>query len=97
MVPAIPVLKAEHYRYSYTSSQFTAYGPGESLTGKFDSRFVTGSGTRRYTLPATVQRRNGTIYVPMQFLALVTGQKLSFDRDSQTMELARSRSTSSQP
>jgi len=88
MVPAVPVLKAEHDRYSYSSIQFWADGPGESLTVKFGTRVATGNGNHRFTLPATVQRRNGAVYVPMQFLALVTGQKLSFDRDSQTMELS---------
>jgi len=98
IVPAIPVLKAAHGRYTYTSTQFTAYGPGESLTGTFGSRVVKGSGTHRFTLPATIQRRNGTIYVPIQFMALVTGQKLSFDRESQTMELGRgSNDRASQP
>jgi hypothetical protein len=94
MVPAVPVLKAEHDRYSYTPSQFLADGPGEALTVKFGSRVATGSGTHRFILPAVAQRRNGTVYVPMQFLAIVTGQRLSFDRDSQTMELGGSRSTS---
>ena len=94
MVPAVPVLKAEHDRYSYTPSQFTADGPGEALTVQFGSRIATGSGTHRFILPATVQRRNGTVYVPMQFLAIVTGQKLTFDRDSQTMDLGGSRSAS---
>ena len=89
MVPAIPVLKAEHVRYSYTSSQFTADGPGEALTAKFGSRMVTGSGSHRLILPAMVQRRNGTVYVPMQFLAVVTGQRLSFDRDTQTISSFR--------
>ncbi len=96
MVPAVPVLKAAHVRYSYTSSQFTADGPGEPLTVKFGSRIATGSGTHRFVLPATAQRRNGAVYVPMQFLAIVTGQKLNFDRDSQTMELGSTRVTSLQ-
>ena len=93
MVPAVPVLKAEHDRYSYTPSQFTADGPGESITVKFGSRIATGSGSHQFILPATAQRRNGAVYVPMQFLAIVTGQRLSFDRDSQTMELGGSRTS----
>ena len=87
MVPAVPVLKAANARYTYTSSQFKADGPGEALSANFDSRIAYGSGTHRFTLPATVQRRNGTTYVPIQFLAIVTGQKLTFDRDRQIMEL----------
>ena len=96
MVPAVPVLKAAHDRYSYTSTQFTADGPAEALTAKFGSRVATGSANHRLILPAAVQRRNGTTYVPMQFLAVVTGQRLSFDRDSQTMELGGPRVTSFQ-
>jgi hypothetical protein len=96
MVPAVPVLKAAHVRYSYSPSQFTADGPGEPLTVKFGSRIATGSGTHQFILPATAQRRNGAVYVPMQFLAIVTGQKLNFDRDSQTMELGSTRVTSLQ-
>jgi hypothetical protein len=87
MVPAVPVLKAARVHYSYTGSEFTADGPGEPLTVRVDSRTATGSGTHRFQLPATVQRRNGALYVPMQFLAVVTGQKLTFDRETQTMEL----------
>ena len=87
MVPAIPVLKAEHTRYTYTTNEFKAYGPDETLTGNFGSRTVIGNDSRRGTLPANILRRNGTIFVPMQFLALVTGEKLYFNRDSQTLEL----------
>lgn len=90
MVPAIPVLKATNVRYTYTPSQFTADGPGEPLAVNFNSRIAKGSGTHQFTLPATVQRRNGTTYVPMQFLAIVTGQRLSFDRNTQTLELGGS-------
>ncbi len=97
MVPAIPVLRAERDHYTYSSNRFTAYGPGESLTATFGNRAVSGSGTHRYVMPATVQRRHGTVYVPMQFLAIVTGQRLTFDRDSQTMELGGSRESSQQP
>jgi hypothetical protein len=96
MVPAVPVLKAANGHYSYTSTQFSADGPGEALAVNFGSRIATGSNTHRFTLPATVQRRNGTVYVPMQFLAIVTGQKLSFDRDSQTMQLGSDLSTAAQ-
>jgi len=87
MVPAVPVLKAANATYTYTANRFKADGPGEALSVSFDSRIAYGSSTHRFTLPATVQRRNGTTYVPMQFLAIVTGQKLTFDRDTQTMEL----------
>jgi len=90
MVPAIAILRAEHARYNYTSTQFTAFGPGEPLTGRFGSRIITGSGTHRFTLPAPIQRRNGTVFVPMQFLAIVTGQGLNFDPESRTMELGGS-------
>jgi len=86
MVPAVPVLKAAHIPYDYAGGRFTANGPGEPLTVTLDSRIAKGSSTHQFTLPATVQRRNGTTYVPMQFLAIVTGQKLNFDRDSQTLE-----------
>jgi len=87
MVPAVPVLKAANATYTYTANRFKADGPGEALSISFDSRIAYGSNTHRFTLPATVQRRNGTTYVPIQFLAIVTGQKLTFDRDTQTMEL----------
>jgi len=87
MVPAVPVLKAADAHYTYTSGQFKADGPGEALSVNIDSRIAYGSNTHRFTLPASVQRRNGTTYVPMQFLAIVTGQKLTFDRDRQVMEL----------
>jgi len=91
MVPAAPVLRAAHVPYSYASGRFTADGPGEPLTVTIGSRVATGSSTHRFDLPATVRRRNGTLYVPMQFLAVVTGQNLSFDRDTQTMELGADR------
>ena len=97
MVPVIPILKADNDRYTYTSSQFTAYGPGEALTGSFNSKIVTGSGTHRFTLPASIQRRNGTIYVPMQFLSVVTGKRLQYNSDTQTVELGGSRPRYSQP
>jgi hypothetical protein len=96
MVPAIPVLKADNIRYSSTQSRFIADGPDETFTGAIDSRLATGAGDRRLTLPATIQRRNGTVYVPMQFLALVTGRALSFDRDTQTIEIGSPRSDDSQ-
>lgn len=87
MVPAVPILKAEHIRYTYTPTTFRADGPGEPLTATFGSRAVTGSSTHRFMLPTAAIRRNGTVYVPIQFLAIVTGQDLNFDRDTQTVEL----------
>lgn len=91
MVPAIPVLRADEIRYSMEGNRLVVYGPDETFTGSFDSRIVTGTDDRRLTLPATIQRRNGIVYVPMQFLALATGHSLSFDRDSQVIELGGSR------
>ena len=97
MVPVVPVLKADGVRYSATADRLIAYGPDETFTGTVDSRFVIGSGDQRLTLPTTIQRRSGTLFVPMQFLALITGQKLIFDRDNQTIELGSSRSETSRP
>ena len=97
MVPAMPILRAANARYTYTGNQFVGIGPGESLTGRIDSRFVMGSGTHRFTLPAMIQRRNGTVYVPMQFLAIVTGQRLTFDRTDQIVQLGSSRVTTGRP
>jgi len=91
MIAAIPVLKEYNDRYSITEDRFTVYGPDETFIGTVGSRFVTGSDGRRLTLPASIQRRYGIIYVPMQFLALVTGQSLSFDRETQTIELGSAR------
>ncbi len=92
MVPAAVVLRADALRYSTTESRFVVYAPDETFTGSFDSRIVTDRDNRRFTLPATIQRRNGTAFVPMQYLALVSGRRLNFDRDSQTVELGTSRS-----
>jgi len=96
MVPAIPVLKADNIRYSSTQSRFIVDGSDETFTGTIDSRLVTGADDRRLTLPATIQRRNGTLFVPMQFLALVTGRSLNFDRDTQTIEIGSPRPDDSQ-
>jgi len=96
MVPAASVLRGDNIRYSYTEGRFVVYGPDETFTGTIDSRFVTGADDRRLTLPATIQRRNGTVFVPMQFLALVTGRSLNFDRDSQTIEFGSSRRSESE-
>jgi len=91
MVPAASILRADNARYSSTESRFVVYGPDETFTGTIDSRFVTGADGRRLTLPATIQRRDGTVFVPMQFLALVTGRSLNFDRDTQTIEFGSAR------
>jgi len=95
MVPAVTVLQADSVRYSSTQSRFIVEGPGETYTGTIGSRYVTGTDDRQLTLPAAIQRRNGAIFVPMQFLALVTGRSLSFDRDTQTIEFGRSRALDS--
>jgi len=91
MVPAATVLRADNIRYSSSEGRFVVYGPDETFTGTIDSRYVTGADGRRLTLPAAIQRRDGTLFVPMQFLALVTGRSLNFDRDTQTVEFGSSR------
>ena len=95
MVPAASVLRAEHIRYSYNEGQFVVYGQDETFRGTVDSRYVTGANDRRLALPAAIQRREGTVFVPMQFLALVTGRSLNFDRDTQTVEFGNARPSNS--
>jgi hypothetical protein len=95
MVPAASILRADNVRYSSTEGRFVIYGPDETFTGTIDSRFVTGADGRRLTLPATIQRRDGTVFVPMQFLALATGLSLNFDRDTQTIEFGSTRAPDS--
>jgi len=97
MVPVVPVLQAELGRCEFNSDQFTAYGAGEPLTGNIGSRIVNGSGLHQFTLPADIQRRNDVVFVPMQFLAVVTGRKLTFDRGSQTMQLGAPNSMPTKP
>jgi len=71
------------------------YGQDETFRGTVDSRYVTGADDRRLALPAAIQLREGTVFVPMQFLALVTGRSLNFDRDSQTVEFGNARPSDS--
>jgi len=96
MAPAATVLRADNIRYSSTGNRFVVYGRDETFRGVIDSRYVTGTDDRRLTLPAPIERRDDTIYAPIQFLALVTGRPLTYDRDTQTVEFRSARISDSE-
>ena len=87
MVPIAPVLKAEKIPYNYNSGQSTLTTTGYDKTVRMSigSRIALVNGNQRVRLEAPVQKLNGTVYVPLKALALVTDQNVSYDSSSRTV------------
>lgn len=89
LVPIVPVLRAAKIPYTYDSHSETlrATGTVDPVRIAVGSRIAVVNGDRRVRLEAAAQRINGTMYVPMKFLALATGYEVHYDSGSKTVEL----------
>jgi len=88
LVPLVPVLRAAKVPYSYDSrtQSVRATGTPDPVRLAVGSNIAV-QGGRRVRLEGTVQRLNGTLYVPMKALALATGYDAHFDTGSKTVVL----------
>lgn len=87
MLPVRPVLDAAHIPFTYDapSQQVRATGDGGRVRLALNSSIAVVDGNRRVNLGAPAQRLNGTLYVPMRFFGLVTGNEATYDAGSRTV------------
>lgn len=87
LVPYGPVLKAARVKTEYDAGGkvLKAISPDGSVRVSVGSAIAVINGTRRVRLQAAVQRLNGTVYVPLRFLELATGQTVTYDSGSRTV------------
>ena len=94
MIPAIPVLKAAHVKTNYDSSRqsLTATTIEGNARISANSRVAVvkdkQTGSRRVRLETAAQLLNGTLYVPMRFLELATGNVVRWDASSRTVVMS---------
>ena len=91
MLPVRSVLDAAHIPFTYDAQaqQVRTSGDGGSVRMALNSSIAVVDGTRRVNLDAPAQRANGTLYVPMRFLSLVTGRNVTYDAGSHTVIMSR--------
>jgi len=89
LVPIVPVLRAAKIPYTYDPKleSLRATGTVDPVRIAVGSRIAVVNGERRVRLEAPAQRINGTMYVPMKFLALATGYAAHYDSGSKTVVL----------
>jgi len=90
LIPFRPVLKAAHVDFDYNADRgvLTAMAPDNTVKAYVGSRIARLSDGSRVRMEAPVQRLNGTLYVPVKFLSLATGQRVHWDPESRTIEIA---------
>jgi len=90
LVPFRPVLKAAQIDFDYNADRgaLTAMAPDNTVKAYVGSRIARLSDGTRVRMEAPVQRLNGTLYVPLKFLSLATGQKVNWDSESRTVVVA---------
>ncbi len=84
LVPIETVAKAVGFDYRYDAGEKMIYAQGRSIRLSLDSRIAIINGERR-RLPANAELKNGTIYVPMQFIGWATKGSASYDSGSHTV------------
>jgi hypothetical protein len=89
-LPLDTVARAAGFAYTYDPERRMIYARGRALRLSLRSRIAVLNG-ERYSLPSTPEMRSGKLYVPMQFIGLVTGGSISWDADSRTVVLDRDR------
>ena len=87
MVPVRPVLDAAHIPFTFDSAnqEIRATGDGGRVRLAVGSSIAVVNGSQRVRLDSPAQQLNGTTYVPMKFLSLVTGQEATYDAGSKTV------------
>jgi len=90
LVPFHPVLNAAHVNFKYDAGaqRLTALTPNGSVRLTAGSRIAVVNGSKRVRMEAPAQRLNGTLYVPLKFLSLATGQNATWDSGSRTVVIA---------
>jgi hypothetical protein len=86
MVPLRPVMDAANIPYTYNSAarQIRTSNNRGNVRLSVNSAIVVENG-KRSRLSAPARMLNGTLYVPMSFLGIVTGYPVSYDSGSQTV------------
>jgi len=87
LVPVVPVLRAAKIPYTYNSDSraLRSTGTAEPVRVAVGSSIAVVNGTKRVRMEATVQRIDGTLYVPMKFLQIATGYEVHYDAGSRTV------------
>lgn len=87
LVPASPILRAAKIPYTYDgrSQTLRATGTSEPVRVAIGSNIAIVNGTRRVRMEAPAQRINGSVYVPMKFLSIATGDNVKYDAASRTV------------
>jgi len=98
MVPVAAVLDAAGYRYDYDAQarELTVRGDRRDARLRLGDTFATVDGDR-VRLDAPMQRINGVLYVPVQFLEESTDIRSSWDASGRTLRLTTSYRASSLP
>ena len=86
-VPLEPVALAAGFPYIYAADQRMIWARNGALRVGIGSRVAVLDGERRL-LNAAPEVRDGALYVPMQFIGLMTGGSVSWDSSSRTLLLA---------
>ncbi len=89
LVPAGRVLDAAHvpYRYDSRRKEIRAEGPDGVVRLGLGSGIAVVNGSRRVRMETYARRLNGTLYVPLRFLRLATGDDVRWDSTSRTVVL----------
>ena len=82
-LPWRTVANATGVKYSMSGSDIVSARNGQFRLNK-NSKVYTING-ERHRLPSAPENRNGTLYVPMEFVGSVTGYQVSYDADSRTV------------
>lgn len=85
LVPARPVLDAANVPFTYRNHALRADAPNGSARIAIGSAVAVTNTGRRVYLGARAQLLNGTVYVPIRFLSIVTGSPVHYDSASRTV------------
>lgn len=89
-VPLNAAGRAASFDYRYDASNHTIYARNNSIRLSTNSRIAFVNGQRR-RLPASPEVRNGTVYVPMQFIGWAANGSVAWDSGSRTVVLTTDR------
>jgi len=84
LIPLRQMARAGGFDYGYDAGAQMVRARNGSLRLAIGSRIAVFNGERR-RMDAAAEVRNGTVYVPMQFVALATGGSASWDATSRTV------------
>ncbi len=92
-VPLVTVGKAAGFDYRYAAADKMIYARNNNIKLSTDSRIAIVNGQRR-RLPAAPEVKNGTVYVPMQFIGWAASGSVAWDAGSRTVILTTDRDKS---